>query len=117
MSTRSIALAFAVGAAAVPCSGQSINIDFGDGNGGPPADYAAAGLPGTWNVLTAPPDTATPLVGLDGAPLPAMIRATNGFGPVADMPIPHPELGCWERTGRRYPSRSSFSGSSTACTG
>ncbi|MHC4306175.1 MAG: hypothetical protein ACYSW2_17105 [Planctomycetota bacterium] len=93
MSTRSIALAFAVGAAAVPCSGQSINIDFGDGNGGPPADYAAAGLPGTWNVLTAPPDTATPLVGLDGAPLPAMIRATNGFGPVADMPIPHPELG------------------------
>jgi hypothetical protein len=93
MKTRLMALAFAVGAAAAPCSGQSINIDFGDGNGGPPADYAAAGLPGTWNVLTAPPDTLTPLVGLDGAALAASIRATNGAGPVANLPMPHPELG------------------------
>jgi hypothetical protein len=79
--------------AAAPCLAQSINIDFGNGHGGPPADYAAAGAPGTWNVLTGPVSSTTPLVGLDGLPTAALIRITNGFGDLTDIPVAHPETG------------------------
>ena len=46
--------------------GQSLNIDYGNAAGSPPAAYAAAGLAGVWNALTGGPGVPQHLVGLDG---------------------------------------------------
>ncbi len=48
MSMRRCLIAAALGAVAAPAAGQSFNIDFGQPGAGPPATYAAAGLPGVW---------------------------------------------------------------------
>ncbi len=56
--------------------GQSANIDYGDGSGAPTADYAAAGLPGVWNVITSGPDIPQPLVALNGQKVAATVRHT-----------------------------------------
>jgi hypothetical protein len=48
---------------------QSVNIDFGSPGSAPPANYAAAGSPGTWNVIGVLPSyQRQPLVGPDGLP-------------------------------------------------
>jgi hypothetical protein len=54
-------------AASLTCAAhaQSYNIDFGDARSAPSSAYAAAGLPGTWNVLGVP-DDYIPLVNLAG---------------------------------------------------
>ncbi len=72
---------------------QSINIDFGDEHGGPPPAYSAAGLPGSWNVLTGTLEVPVALLDLDGAPTGATIAMTNAFGTLADVPLPHSEIG------------------------
>jgi hypothetical protein len=52
--------------------GQSVNIRFGSAASAPAATYAAAGLAGTWNTFQVPPSSVLqPLVGLNGAPIPA----------------------------------------------
>ena len=61
-------------------AGQSVNIDYGEGAGTPPSDYAAAGSPGVWNVLSGPRDTPEALVGLDGLPIAATVTLTSGAG-------------------------------------
>lgn len=93
MESRPFLAITVLAAAAGPAAGQSLNIDFGDEHGAPPASYAAAGLPGTWNVLTGTLETPTALVGLDGLPIAATIQLVNAFGTLADVPLPHPELG------------------------
>jgi hypothetical protein len=66
--------------AAGPAAGQSINIDFGEPGAGPPAGYAAAGLPGVWNSLRGDHAvTVANLVGLDGAPTAVSLRQIGGF--------------------------------------
>lgn len=83
----------------VRASAQSINIDFGDENGAPPAGYAAAGLAGTWNAIHVdfqfPPKPVGPysLVGLDGKPVGATLTIAEAVATLADIPVPHPELG------------------------
>jgi hypothetical protein len=42
-----------------PLAAQSINIDFGPENTGPPASYRAAGIEGTWNSFEAIDPAAT----------------------------------------------------------
>ncbi len=59
---------------------QSVNIDYGDGAGTPPAVYAAAGSAGVWNALAGPRDTPEALVGLDGSPIAATVTLTSGAG-------------------------------------
>ncbi len=54
-------------------AGQSINVDQGNAAGGPSAGYGAAGLPGTWNVVTAGPGVPQALVNLMGAAATATI--------------------------------------------
>ncbi len=93
MDSRLIPALSVLAAAAAPAAGQSLNIDFGDEHGNPPASYAAAGLPGTWNVLTGTLETPAALVGLNGQPIAATIRLENAFGTLADVPLPHPEVG------------------------
>ncbi len=57
---------------AAMANGQSFNIDFGPSDEGPPAEYAAAGLPGVWNAVEAEhtsignPTALYQLVDLDG---------------------------------------------------
>lgn len=64
---RSTILVMVATACAVPhVFGQSLNIDYGNAAGSPPADYAAAGLPGVWNALTAGSGVTQHLVGLNG---------------------------------------------------
>lgn len=59
-------------------SAQSLNIDYGDGFGTPPAAYPAAGLPGHWNTLTGEPGIAESLVDLDGKPVVATVIRPAG---------------------------------------
>ncbi len=59
-------------------AGQSINVDHGSAAGGPSAGYGAAGLAGTWNVVTAAPGVPQALVNLMGDPTAATIR--HNFG-------------------------------------
>ncbi|MCH8851791.1 MAG: BPTI/Kunitz domain-containing protein [Planctomycetes bacterium] len=60
--------------------GQSVNIDYGEGAGTPPSDYAAAGSSGAWNALSGPMGTPETLVGLDGSPIAATVTLTSGAG-------------------------------------
>ncbi len=62
--------------------GQSVNIDYEAGSGTPAENYAAAGLPGVWNALTAPPNVAQPLVGLDGEPIAATVTQLLATGTI-----------------------------------
>lgn len=63
-----------------PVAGQSLNIDFGEPGAGPPAGYAAAGLPGVWNSFPGTHAvTVTGLLGLDGAPTAVSLRQIGGF--------------------------------------
>ena len=63
-----------------PARAQSINIDYGDGAGTPPASYAAGGSAGVWNALSGPTGTPEALVGLDGSPIPATVTLTSAAG-------------------------------------
>jgi hypothetical protein len=52
---------------ATPAWGQSFNIDFGPADSAPAADYAAAGIAGTWNAIgVLPPFQRAPLVDVTG---------------------------------------------------
>lgn len=65
---------------AMPVSGQSLNIDFGEPDNHPPASYAAAGLPGVWNSFLALHGTSeSGLRGLDGQPTAARLLQIGGF--------------------------------------
>lgn len=78
ITTSRVAAVLATCVPAFPGTAQSINIDYGDAAGVPPADYAAAGLPGAWNAVTVSPGVAVPLVDLLGQPTAA--TATYDFG-------------------------------------
>jgi hypothetical protein len=82
----------AIAALGAGASAQSINIDFGNENGSPPDTFAAAGLPGVWNVITTNLETPVALVDLDGNPTTVTIAAELAFGTLGDIPLPHPEL-------------------------
>ena len=84
--TRMILVILLAGLACSPAPGQSINIDFGDGSGAPTADYAAAGLSGVWNVLTAGPGAPEPLVGLNGEVVAATLTLDFGSPTMVDDP-------------------------------
>ncbi len=70
---KTAAALFACSAASV---GQSLNIDFGNQAGVPQQSYAAAGLPGVWNAVTAFP--ADGLVDLSGMPIPVTVSLMSG---------------------------------------
>jgi hypothetical protein len=86
MMRRLILLIVVVGFMSASVYGQSVNIDAGDLSGTPGPDYAAAGLPGVWNVMTAGPDVPQPLVGLNGQPLAATVARNFGFALSFDDP-------------------------------
>jgi hypothetical protein len=48
--------------------GQSINVSFGHGSGGPSSSYAAAGAAGVWNSVTGIAGSSFKLVAIDGSP-------------------------------------------------
>jgi hypothetical protein len=83
---RLILLIIACGALPVSSHGQSVNIDAGDLSGAPASDYGAAGLPGTWNVLTNDPGDPQPLVGLTGQHLAATVTRDFGYALAFDDP-------------------------------
>ncbi len=80
-------------------AGQSLNIDFGSGRGSPDDRYAAAGLPGVWNVIESPlqfpPEPIGPiaLLGLDGRPTAVTLLAHPAAGTLPNIPLPHDNLG------------------------
>ncbi len=60
--------------------GQSLNIDVGEPDTGPPPSYAAAGRDGIWNtVLAAHNTTVSGLVDLDGNATPVTLRQIGGL--------------------------------------
>ena len=63
---------------AVPVCAQSVNIDYGDQAGAPRADYAAAGLPGTWNVLSETPGVPQRRMDLTGRSIAATVTHDRG---------------------------------------
>lgn len=65
---------------ATTANAQSLNIDVGDAAGVPSASYAAAGLPGVWNLAT------IDLVGLDGEPIAATLNYELDFFEFIDDP-------------------------------
>jgi hypothetical protein len=72
---------------------QSLNIDFGAENGAPPSSFAAAGLPGVWNVVHHPWDFPPPpvlgpfpLFDLEGNPIAATLTATDSLGTFLNDP-------------------------------
>ncbi len=70
---------------AAPLAGQSLNVDFGDPENGPPATYAAAGLAGVWNSFPAlHTDVETDLLGLDGVPTTVSLRQLGGMENLLD---------------------------------
>ena len=73
---------------AAPALGQSLNVDFGEPENGPPATYAAAGRPGVWNSLLASHGTTTEnLLDLDGTPTAVSLNQFGGFDtPTVDDP-------------------------------
>ena len=63
------------------CLGQSLNVDFGDGAGTPPASYAGAGSAGVWNNLQGPGGgVSEAVVGLDAAPTSVLVELVEGSG-------------------------------------
>ncbi len=63
------------------CFGQSLNVDFGDGAGTPPASYAGAGSAGVWNNLDGPGGgVSEAVVGLDAAPTSVLVELVGGSG-------------------------------------
>ncbi|MHC4220076.1 MAG: hypothetical protein ACYSU7_16650 [Planctomycetota bacterium] len=83
---RSILLIVAIGFLSTSALGQSINIDAGDLAGTPAATYAAAGLSGAWNTLTAGPGIPEALVGLNGRPVAATVTRDFGYALAFDDP-------------------------------
>lgn len=75
-----------VGFLTASVSGQSINIDYQDLSGAPGPGYAAAGLPGVWNALTAGPGTPQALVDLKGRPVAVTVTHDVGFALAFDDP-------------------------------
>ncbi len=71
---------------AVPATGQSLNIDFGQPEDGPSSSYAAAGLPGHWNsILGAHGTTTTDLINLQGTPTSVSVRQIGGLDTLSDF--------------------------------
>jgi hypothetical protein len=83
---HSVLLIVAVGLMSASVSGQSINIDYQDVSGAPGPQYAAAGLPGAWNAVTAGPGTPRMLVDLKGRPVAATVTHDFGFALASDDP-------------------------------
>jgi hypothetical protein len=63
--------------AAGAAGAQSFNVNLTN-TAGPAAAYGAAGLPGTWNNILGAPSVMYPLVGLDGAATPVLVRNIGG---------------------------------------
>jgi hypothetical protein len=84
--TRQFLLIVAVGSLSASVSGQSINIDHGMLSGTPDPDYAAASLPGAWNVSVAYPGARQELVGLTGEPVAATVTHDVDFALSFDDP-------------------------------
>jgi len=83
---RLVLLNVAVGLMSASVSGQSINIDHQDLSGAPGPQYAAAGLPGVWNSVTAGPGTPQLLVDLKGRPVAVTVTHDIGFTLASDDP-------------------------------
>ena len=83
---RLVLLIVVVGLMSASVSGQSINIDYQDLAGAPGPGYAAAGLPGAWNALTAEPGTPQSLVNLRGRPVAATVMHDLGHALGFDDP-------------------------------
>ncbi|MGE0480267.1 MAG: hypothetical protein AB7Q17_07325 [Phycisphaerae bacterium] len=77
--TRSLGVGLTLTACAA-LHAQSLNLDFGDPSSAPPTTYAAAGLPGVWNVSEARANVPVPLVDLAGAPTGAVATVIVGDG-------------------------------------
>lgn len=74
-----------LGLAAAGAGAQSLNIDFGAPETGPPATYAAAGRAGTWNSIPAAHGSTTPgLVDLSGAATGASLAQIGGLALLDD---------------------------------
>jgi hypothetical protein len=67
-------------AAAAPAHAQSINVDFGQTDAGPPPSYAGAGRAGHWNSIVAEHGSTTfDLVGIDGVPTTVKVWQFGGL--------------------------------------
>ncbi len=76
MRLRYVTLAAAL---VTPAAAQSINIDFGPPNTGPPASYRAAGIEGTWNSFEAiDPAVTYPLLDVNGLLTGATLKQFGG---------------------------------------
>lgn len=80
-----------VGLIATPVWAQSINIDYGDGQGSPPAWFGAIGLPGQWNTLTGSDGIPEMLVDLDGEPVAATVATAWSIRTEDDESTGEPE--------------------------
>ena len=70
--------------AAGPARTQAFNVDYGSANPAPTEGYgAAAGQPGTWNVISGLEERLVPLVTIDGQPSAVTIEPDLPFGPAA----------------------------------